>query len=182
MPLNKIDARRYQKNLRTKRKAQGLCIRCGGPLTDIRITCAVCAKKENGYVQKVVNRNLQEGKCRCGRPAIPKKRTCEICLNLSRTILRNLKLQVITGYGGKCACCGISEWEFLSVDHVAERGCDERRRLGYRNPRSNKLYTDLIKRKFPSTHQILCYNCNLSLGFFGYCPHHPEIRREVKKG
>lgn len=182
MTLDKESARRYQRNLRKTRREQGLCVRCGGLLTDERISCANCAKKENSYVQKVVKRNLSEGKCRCGHTAILTKRTCERCLGVSRDILRNLKLQVINGYGGKCVCCGITKWEFLSVDHVTERGCDERRRLRHKTPHSNALYTYLIKNNFPSTHQILCYNCNMSLGFFGYCPHHPEIRREVKKG
>lgn len=181
MPLSKSDAVKYQRALRKKRRKNGLCIRCGGLLTDVRITCDFCAKKENGYVQKIVERNLKNGRCRCGQQAIPTKRTCEKCLASSKQSLRKLKLQVIAGYGGKCACCSIKKWEFLSVDHIQERGCDERRRLGYRSTNSAKLYGRLVRENFPSSHQILCYNCNMSLGFFGYCPHRPEIRRSINK-
>jgi hypothetical protein len=23
-------------------------------------------------------------------------------------------------------------------------------------------------------YRVLCHNCNMALGFYGYCPHHPE--------
>src|SRR5579864_3115889 len=79
---------------------------------------------------------------------------------------RRLKLKVIAGYGNKCSCCGEDRFEFLSIDHIAERGCDERRRLG-RGMSSGALYRKLIREGFPDTHQVLCFNCNMSLGFFG---------------
>ena len=33
------------------------------------------------------------------------------------------------------------------------------------------FYEHLVKYNFPPGLRVLCYNCNLSLGFFGYCPH-----------
>lgn len=35
-----------------------------------------------------------------------------------RTRARRMKLEVIEAYGGKCACCGVDNFEFLSIDHI----------------------------------------------------------------
>lgn len=77
---------------------------------------------------------------------------------------------------GPCACCGESELEFLSLDHINGNGAEERgkgisgiqilerlRRLGW--PEEAK-----------KEYRLLCYNCNFTIGHYGYCPHHPEIK------
>ena len=28
--------------------------------------------------------------------------------------------------------------------------------------------------------QVLCHNCNMSKGFYGYCPHEKERENEIK--
>jgi len=100
----------------------------------------------------------------------------------SRETIANLKQQVIVGYGSKCACCGITIREFLSLDHVVESRADEKKRRGF-VLHCMTLYQKLIREGFPPTFQLLCFNCNCALGFFGYCPHHPEIQRKTyKKG
>lgn len=181
MPFSKTKAVQYQKTLRQKRRAAGVCVRCGKERTDVRITCAACAARENGYVQNVVAVHLAAGRCRCGKEIEPSYRVCRRCLDESIFRLRELKQQVFAGYGGKCQCCGCSVFEFLSVDHVDERGCDERRRLG-RKMNSGSFYRMIIRENFPTRYQIACFNCNMALGLSGYCPHHPEIRRSTKKG
>ena len=102
------------------------------------------------------------------------------CQKRYKQYLRNLKIRVLEGYGNKCVCCGIEKFEFLSVDHKNNDGAEERR-----NPKiktnSGSLYRMIIREGFPDRYQVMCYNCNLSLAFFGYCPHHPEIVREVKR-
>jgi hypothetical protein len=171
---------KYHKTLRQKRKNAGLCVRCGGPRTDIRITCNFCASRENGYVKNTAANHIASGRCRCGKNPIENKSVCQICSDYSARCLRELKFKVFAGYGDKCSCCGISEWEFLSIDHVEERGCDERKRLGSKAT-SGSFYRKIIAENFPPSYRLLCFNCNLSLGFFGYCPHHPEIRRSTAK-
>jgi hypothetical protein len=32
----------------------------------------------------------------------------------------------------------------------------------------------LIKNNFPDGFQVLCHNCNMSIGLYGYCPHQTE--------
>lgn len=73
----------------------------------------------------------------------------------------SVKIKIIEGYGGKCACCDESSIEFLTIDHINND-----------NKSGGKLYRWLIKNNFPKeNYQILCYNCNYAKGFFGYCPH-----------
>jgi len=78
-----------------------------------------------------------------------------------------IKLAVIAIYGGKCACCGETAKEFLSVDHTAGNGAKDRKR---RN--NTQLYRELAKAGKPLMgYRLLCFNCNLSRGHWGYCPH-----------
>jgi predicted restriction endonuclease len=80
----------------------------------------------------------------------------------------NLRNTVLEHYGGKCACCGEVQNEFLSIDHVNNDGAIERKEKHLRGP---NLYSYIIKNGFPNSYRVLCYNCNMSLGMHGYCPH-----------
>jgi len=73
----------------------------------------------------------------------------------------------IEHYGGKCACCGESTYEFLAIDHVNNDGAEDRKRLGG----SIKIYKHIVDHDYPPEYQILCHNCNCAKGFYGYCPH-----------
>ena len=68
-----------------------------------------------------------------------------------------------------CACCGENHYEFLSIDHINGGGDLMRRTLGHGN-----ISQWLKSRDFPSGYRVLCHNCNMSLGFYGYCPHKKE--------
>jgi hypothetical protein len=96
------------------------------------------------------------------------------------------KQKVIEAYGGKCACCGESIIEFLTIDHINNNGAEDRKNNG--NKTGGKLYRWLIKNNFPQgEYQVLCFNCNCSKGFFGYCPHNKlkivvrVTRKTIKK-
>lgn len=83
-----------------------------------------------------------------------------------------LKVEILRNYGGdppKCACCGEVVVEFLSIDHIDGKGNLHRKEI--RKPSGITFYRWLKKSGFPSGYRVLCFNCNLSLGFFGYCPH-----------
>lgn len=81
------------------------------------------------------------------------------------------KLEVLSHYSdGKleCACCGEDVYEFLSIDHIGGGGNAHRKALkrgGY------SFYYWLKKNGYPPGFRVLCYNCNLARGFYGYCPH-----------
>lgn len=171
---------KYQRDRRNRFRQKGLCVICGIVKVNTYAGCADCRNKSNEIVKSIIKRNLKEGKCQCGQRRLINKRVCDKCAKHSRTQHQELKLDVIEGYGGKCNCCGIKIWQFLSIDHVEERGVDERKRLG-KKLNSASLYRKIIKEGFPSRYQILCYNCNMALGFFGYCPHRPKIQRDIIK-
>lgn len=101
-----------------------------------------------------------------------RRNVCRSCV--AKATRRRLRLKVIAGYGGACACCGESTEQFLTIDHIGNNGHAER------VPGHNtSLYRKLVKDGFPKDrYRLLCYNCNCSIGLSGYCPHHPDIRCE----
>jgi hypothetical protein len=80
------------------------------------------------------------------------------------------RLIVLRKYGGcipKCDCCGEDRFEFLAIDHSKGGGNIHRKEIGAKAG----IFRWLIRNNFPDGFRILCHNCNLSLGFYGYCPH-----------
>jgi len=67
-----------------------------------------------------------------------------------------------------CACCGENHLEFMSIDHINGNGRKHREHINEYLP----LY--LKRNGYPKGYRILCHNCNLSIGFYGYCPHEVE--------
>lgn len=81
-----------------------------------------------------------------------------------------LRQEVIEAYGGKCVCCGIDDWRFLSIDHTNNDGASHRKDKRFRGP---SIYGWLKANGFPKDRfQVLCYNCNLAKAHCGgVCPH-----------
>lgn len=92
-----------------------------------------------------------------------------------RQYIIKLKDFVYKMYGDKCDCCGETNREFFAIDHINGGGTEERRKLGTRGILIMASKEGFQKEKY----RLLCHNCNMSLGFFGYCPHHPEIKRPI---
>jgi hypothetical protein len=91
---------------------------------------------------------------------------------------RALKQAVIDAYGGSCECCGEATFEFLTIDHIDGSGHKHRKLVG----KGRNVYRDLQQRGFPKEgFRLLCFNCNIARGFYGYCPHHPEDREDQGK-
>jgi hypothetical protein len=80
-----------------------------------------------------------------------------------------IKVTVIEGYGGKCACCGEAEPMFLTLDHVNNDGAEHRRTTGLKTGMTTWRYAK--REGFPDIFQLLCWNCNSSKGAYGFCPH-----------
>lgn len=95
---------------------------------------------------------------------------CKSCeRERGRAKFRRMKNKVLEAYGNICACCGETKPEFLTMHHVNKDGAEHRRTIGD-NP--NYLRWFLRDNKYPKfEYQLLCYNCNCSLGYYGYCPH-----------
>jgi hypothetical protein len=80
------------------------------------------------------------------------------------------KLACYAHYGNMCACCGEANTEFLAFDHINGGG--------YQHRKSGvcKLSSWLVRNNFPEGFRVLCHNCNMSRGLYGYCPHE---RKEI---
>ena len=82
---------------------------------------------------------------------------------------------VLEQYGGtppRCACCGETEIMFLTLDHINGYKYPEFARSGHH------LYRNLRLNGYPDGYRVLCYNCNCSIGNFGYCPHTGVVANE----
>jgi hypothetical protein len=83
--------------------------------------------------------------------------------------IRKAKLEVMTHYcDGEphCVCCGESNFEFLSFDHINGGGRKHREEI-----KSYQMPYWLKKNGYPEGFRVLCHNCNQSYGMWGYCPH-----------
>jgi hypothetical protein len=83
-----------------------------------------------------------------------------------------LKMECFVHYGNgraACVCCGENAFEFLCLDHIGGGGKKHLREIGRTS--GSDLYRYLRKMGYPPGLRVLCHNCNMSLGFFGYCPH-----------
>ena len=84
------------------------------------------------------------------------------------------KAEVMSHYGGKCACCGETELAFLAIDHISGGGNKHRKTL--RNGKKGGpcgggcFYRWLQKNNYPPGYQVLCHNCNQASAW-GVCPH-----------
>lgn len=92
-------------------------------------------------------------------------------LNYSARNCRRNKIAVLEAYSDgspKCECCGEEMMEFLSIDHSRNDGAAHRVKLN-----GSKFYRWLTKNNFPQNLglRVLCHNCNISHGHYGYCPH-----------
>ena len=89
---------------------------------------------------------------------------------LARERHRRIRKETLLIYGAKCECCGETRIEFLAFDHINGNGNEHRRSIGKHF--SSNMARWLRKNNYPKgIVRILCHNCNLAKGFYGYCPH-----------
>jgi len=134
--------RDYKRGIKRPRSENRTCIKCGVSTGSTRTRCDDCA--------------VPKGK---GHPNYEK-----YCLRKKERDAEYRAL-VLGHYGDFCACCGEVLPPFLTVDHINGERYGSGRRGGA------ELYRWLVKNSFPQGFRILCFNCNGSLGFRGYCPH-----------
>lgn len=85
-------------------------------------------------------------------------------------------------YGWKCACCGESIEQFLSIDHVNNDGAQHRKQMNPNsegNGKGTSIYGWLKKNNYPSGFQTLCMNCNHGKARNGgICPHISTVKEQ----
>lgn len=85
---------------------------------------------------------------------------------------RAIRVEVLTHYGSSCECCGEDRYEFLCLDHRDGGGNQHRKAVGKNASLLGSAFYWWVKREgFPDGFRVLCHNCNMSRGLYGYCPH-----------
>lgn len=107
------------------------------------------------------------------------QRTCKVCVRRvqrQKSVKTRLdrRLCVLRHYSnGKlaCKCCNEHRIEFLHLDHSNGDGAKWRKKF-----KSHQFYQWLIRNRFPDDLglRVLCANCNMARGLYGYCPHERE--------
>jgi hypothetical protein len=165
MSDSSISRRRYKK--------AGLC-GCGREPKPGLKTCKVCRERNDKKRQKYIKKGL----CYCSKPIdVPGFKRCLKCRKAISAKNREIKIEVIKEYGGKCQCpggCDVTEPDWLSMDHIFGGGVAHRKELKLIGL---DFYRWLKKKGFPKKgFRLLCYNCNLSRGHKGRCPH--EVKND----
>jgi hypothetical protein len=180
-----LESKDYHKSI-----AKGMCGTCGkNPLVLNRSECEQCLIKRRSRQKKEYqqgrdkaknekrNKFIEMGLCgRCGkRPPSSGLITCQPCLDRQNELHSIMKDKVFEGYGGyKCACCGETTKQFLTLDHVNNDGAEHRKFLtgSSRKGSHATLYGWIVRENFPETIQVLCMNCNWGKRMNnGVCPH-----------
>lgn len=160
----------YAKLARERRallKSKGICIECGElPSLTNQVRCENCAAK-----CREANKRYQKN-----NPDKVRARRKDWYSNgkfgyKTRAAQKNQRLQlrkkVIDKYGGQCACCTESTYEFLQIDHLDKDGKQHRLEVG----RGMKLHRDMLKDDIKYRIRILCGNCHNAITAHGKCPH-----------
>lgn len=144
-----------------------VCKYCGvprnGKIEFHGLVCYPCRRKHRNDDMKAAARRAIEW-----QRAHPERRR-EIAL----AYYYRLREAAFHAYGYKCACCGITEPTFLSIDHKKGGGNQHRRELMKRSQGNGAgFYKWLKDNNYPSDFQVLCMNCNHgTMRNGGICPH-----------
>ena len=152
------------------------CRRCPRPTELGKSHCRTCLDHIAGRMKALADRRAAEGVCvTCGQvPPEAANLRCVPCRDRGRAratrYSRKIRDKAWDHYGGAhCACCGETDHNFLSLDHVNNDGADHRRSLA---DHSMNFYQWLKLNNYPPGYQVLCMNCNMGRWRNGgTCPH-----------
>lgn len=75
-------------------------------------------------------------------------------------------------YGNACSCCGESEIEFLTIDHInGQKGVPVTKK-----ERGIGSYRKACSEYLPSVYRTFCMNCNFATRHGQICPHQKESK------
>lgn len=135
--------------------------------------CADC-RAEYSHAYYLANHNDEWRAKRVARAAAIKADTQRYARERAARLdwRRQYRQAVLDAYGGECACCGETTYEFLAIDHVNNDGKLHEQRNGVRA--GFALIRWLKKHNFPQGFQVLCHNCNCAKAWYGICPHQAD--------
>lgn len=164
-------AAQQRERLRDK-KEKGICQRCSNLVMDGFVYCGHHLKERNARNLAIRTKRLEKRLCAfCGRNEHEINKTnCLECNAKKRKIDRDIKLETIKSYGGKCECCGETLVDFLTIDHIYNDGATHKKEL---RGNGQVLHRWLKSNGFPKDrYRLLCWNCNAGRHINGgICPH-----------
>lgn len=86
---------------------------------------------------------------------------------------REMRKAILDALGGKCYCCGLDDYRFLTIDHIQNDGKQERKPNGKQRNSYMILRSILEAGCSRERYQAACYNCNCArqLSPDKVCPH-----------
>ena len=91
-----------------------------------------------------------------------------------------IKWEAMQALGGAtCACCGETDFKFLTIDHIDGGGRRDLKRLSGGNL---GVYRRIVKHHSATSksYRVLCWNCNCGRSQNGgLCPHKDPARRKL---
>lgn len=154
-----------------KKKATGVCTRCGKNPLFTSSSCLNCIESRRLAAMTERGRRQKLGLCiRCGKLPSDRKSVCNPChittTDRKKGQKRNLRERVVTYLGGKCECCSESIPLLLNVDHINGGGKYERT-----SNKVKRMYLQILAGERPDL-RLLCFNCNMGRNLNGgVCPH-----------
>ena len=147
-------------------KDRGICVYCSRvPASTNSLFCEPCREKNKKAKEKYQQTHKREQAVRMHDWYV---RTRSVRALVSKETAQKLKREIISAYGDKCKCCGVSEIVFLDIDHINNDGARHREEL----KRAGRNFYGWLKRNhFPPGFQVLCKNCNWAKYVLGRCPH-----------
>jgi len=132
----------------------------------LQVYCKICKYSYNSPEvrerQKVAREKKKENKKQYDEDR--RIKNSEKILKQQRERALVIKKEAVEKYGGKCACCGETELNFLAIDHKNGGGTKQRRE---NNLYGNKMYRFLLKQEISPEYRVLCHNCNWSSHLHG---------------
>jgi len=108
-----------------------------------------------------------------------RKRNTDYNKQRQKEYCQKKRMEVLSHYGFKCKCCDENQEVFLTIDHIDNDGSSHRNKL--KSSGGVRFYIWIIRSRFPTNLQILCWNCNLAKAQRGMCPHE-MARRQQSQG
>jgi hypothetical protein len=164
-----------------KRLGRGLCGVCGST-QDVpgKRTCLRCLESARGRSTRNSRKRAARlealGLCnRCGKTrAVEGKKNCRFCLDRQVQVVKQLRAEALAAYGNRCACpsCPEKNPAFLTIDHTNNDGAAHRAECRSGRRGGNWIYNWAKRNNYPSSLQLLCFNCNCARQIHGgVCPH-----------
>jgi hypothetical protein len=116
-----------------------------------KLVCHVCSRCRQAKPRSEFGKHAQakSGICQC----IKCRREA------ARQSLERLKIKTFAQYGGACVCCGISDIDVLTIDHIDQQGAAHKRALKLAS--GGNTYRWLRDNGYPEGFRLLCFNCNV---------------------